>query len=65
MKCLVTGGAGFVGSNLVDELIKQGHDVVIVDNLSTGNKNNIILLLATPFSTCYGIFRKQKNILRE
>lgn len=40
-KCLVTGGAGFIGSNLVDELIKQGHDVLIIDNLSTGNKENL------------------------
>ena len=41
MKCLVTGGAGFIGSNLALELEKQGHDVVIVDNFLTGNKNNL------------------------
>ena len=41
MKYLVTGGAGFVGSNLVDRLIGEGHEVVIVDNLSTGKKENI------------------------
>lgn len=40
-KCLVTGGAGFIGSNLVDELIKRGDEVVIIDNLSTGRKENI------------------------
>lgn len=40
-KCLVTGGAGFIGSNLADELIKQNHEVVIIDNLSTGKKENI------------------------
>jgi len=40
-KCLVTGGAGFIGSNLVDELINQGHEVVIIDNLTTGKKENI------------------------
>jgi len=40
-KCLVTGGAGFVGSNLVDELIGQGHQVVVIDNLSTGKKEYI------------------------
>ena len=41
MKCLVTGGAGFIGSNLVDKLIENGHDVIILDNLSTGNIKNI------------------------
>ena len=40
-KYLVTGGAGFIGSNLVDKLIEQGHDVNILDNLSTGKKENI------------------------
>jgi UDP-glucose 4-epimerase len=38
---LVTGGAGFVGSNLVDELVKQDHRVVIWDNLSTGKMSNV------------------------
>jgi len=41
MKCLVTGGAGFIGSNLVDELVRQGHEVTVLDNLSTGLKENI------------------------
>lgn len=41
MKYLVTGGAGFIGSNLVDELIKLGHQVLIIDNLSTGKKKFI------------------------
>jgi UDP-glucose 4-epimerase len=41
MKHVVTGGAGFIGSNLVDELIGQGHEVVVIDNLSTGAKENI------------------------
>jgi len=41
MKCLVTGGAGFIGSNLVDELIKRGDEVVVIDNLLTGKKENI------------------------
>ncbi|MBF25211.1 MAG: NAD-dependent dehydratase [Flavobacteriales bacterium] len=40
-KVLVTGGAGFIGSNLVDVLIKKGVDVVIIDNLSTGKLKNI------------------------
>ena len=41
MKCIVTGGAGFIGSNLVDKLISDGHDVIIIDNLSTGKEENI------------------------
>lgn len=41
MKCLVTGGAGFIGSNLALELEKQGHEVTIIDNLLTGNRNNL------------------------
>jgi UDP-glucose 4-epimerase len=41
LKILVTGGAGFIGSNLVDALISLGHDVVVVDNLSSGLKKNL------------------------
>ena len=41
MKYIVVGGAGFIGSNLVDLLIEEGHDVVVVDNLATGKKENI------------------------
>ena len=41
MKILVTGGAGFIGSHIVDQYIKEGHEVVIVDNLLTGKKENL------------------------
>lgn len=41
MRILVTGGAGFIGSHLVDKLVELGHKVVILDNLSTGKKENI------------------------
>ena len=41
MKVLVTGGAGFIGSHIVDALIEQGHQVVVVDNLATGFSENI------------------------
>ena len=40
-KAVVTGGAGFIGSHLVDELTKQGVEVIVLDNLSTGKKENI------------------------
>lgn len=41
MNILITGGAGFIGSNLADKLLEQGHDVFIVDDLSTGRQENI------------------------
>ena len=41
MKVLVTGGAGFIGSHIVNALIEQGHQVVVVDNLATGFLENI------------------------
>ena len=40
-KIIVTGGAGFIGSNLVDALIEKGHEVLVIDNLSTGRKENL------------------------
>ncbi|MBI3610602.1 MAG: NAD-dependent epimerase/dehydratase family protein [Nitrospirae bacterium] len=41
MKVIVTGGAGFIGSHIVDRLVQEGHDVAVVDNLSTGKKKNL------------------------
>ncbi len=41
MKVLVTGGAGFIGSHVVDRLVEEGHNVVVVDNLSTGKRKNV------------------------
>ena len=40
-KILVSGGAGFIGSHLTDKLIEKGHNVVVIDNLSTGKKENL------------------------
>ncbi|MDE3170121.1 MAG: SDR family oxidoreductase [Acidobacteriota bacterium] len=67
MRYLVTGGAGFIGSNLVDELVRRGHSVVVLDDLSTGNERNLdvvrdkidfrigtIIDLATVQSACKG-----------
>jgi nucleoside-diphosphate-sugar epimerase len=45
MRTVITGGAGFLGSHLCDKLIEQGHDVICIDNLCTGSKNNIRHLL--------------------
>ena len=41
MKILVTGGAGFIASHVVDRFIEEGHEVVVVDNLSTGQRRNV------------------------
>jgi nucleoside-diphosphate-sugar epimerase len=41
MRYLVTGGAGFIGSNMVDELVRRGHEVAVLDNLSAGNEANL------------------------
>ena len=41
MKVLVTGGAGFIGSNLVDKLVNLSHEVVVLDNCSTGRLSNL------------------------
>jgi UDP-N-acetylglucosamine/UDP-N-acetyl-alpha-D-glucosaminouronate 4-epimerase len=67
MRYLVTGGAGFIGSNLVDELVRRGHSVVVLDDLSTGKESNLdsvrkkidlrigtIVDLATVQSACKG-----------
>ncbi len=45
MRCLVTGGAGFLGSHLCDRLLSQGHEVVALDNLFTGSRKNIAHLM--------------------
>ncbi len=47
-KILITGGAGFIGSHLCDNLLKKGHKVICVDNLHTGSKNNISKLIECP-----------------
>ena len=41
MRALVTGGAGFIGSNLVDALVARGDDVVVLDDLSSGKRSNV------------------------
>lgn len=49
MRILVTGGAGFIGSHLIDRLMEQGHEVVCLDNFYTGHKRNVLKWLGTPY----------------
>lgn len=48
MKLLITGGAGFIGSHLAENLLAQGHEVFVIDDLSTGSIENIIALKGNP-----------------
>ncbi len=48
MRALITGGAGFIGSHLAEALLNAGHDVDVIDNLSTGSIRNIGHLKANP-----------------
>lgn len=59
MKILVTGGAGFIGSNVVDAFVDAGHEVVIVDNLSSGNRANV-----NPAARLYEVDIRSDDVLR-
>ena len=48
-KILVTGGSGFVGSHLCERLLKEGNEVICLDNFFTGEKRNVVHLLDNPF----------------
>ena len=43
MRVLITGGAGFIGSHLADQLLNRGDEVLVVDNYSTGRRDNLTL----------------------
>lgn len=47
-RILVTGGAGFVGSHLVDRLMIMGHEVIVIDNFFTGTKKNVLHWIGHP-----------------
>ncbi len=49
MRILVTGGAGFLGSHLIDRLMEQGHEVICLDNYFTGSKRNIFKWIGHPY----------------
>ncbi|EKD43992.1 MAG: NAD-dependent epimerase/dehydratase [uncultured bacterium] len=63
MKYLVTGGAGFIGTNLVVELLKQGHEVVAYDNYSSGKMENRIQSGATYIEGDIRDYEKLKNAM--
>jgi UDP-glucuronate decarboxylase len=48
MRILVTGGAGFIGSHLIDRLMKSGHEVICLDNFFTGRKHNVLAWMSSP-----------------
>jgi len=49
LRILVTGGAGFIGSHLIDRLMEQGHEVICLDNFYTGTRRNIVKWLGNPY----------------
>ena len=64
-KILVTGGAGFIGSNLCEELLRLGNEVVCFDNFATGKRENIIEFLENPnFTFIKGDIRKLEDCLK-
>lgn len=57
MKILVTGGAGFIGSNVVDGYIEEGHEVIVVDDLSSGKRSNV-----NPRATFYEVDIRSREL---
>src|SRR6266478_1870432 len=55
MKIIITGGAGFIGSHLVDTLVADHHEVVVIDNLATGRLANLEAARATNFVTFHEV----------
>ena len=49
MRILVTGGAGFIGSHLIDRLMTEGHEVICLDNFYTGRKSNVLKWIGNPY----------------
>ena len=53
MRILVAGGAGFIGSNLIETLLQKGYQIACVDNMSLGNTDNLAASMEHPFFTLY------------
>ena len=63
-KFLVTGGAGFIGSHIVERLVRDEHDVVVLDDFSTGRRANIAHLEGKRLRVVEGDVRKPKDVLK-
>jgi UDP-glucose 4-epimerase len=65
MTSLITGGAGFIGSHLLEALVARGERVIVLDDLSTGSVNNICHLRSNPAVQCYFESMMDRNLLCE
>lgn len=65
MKILITGGAGFIGSHLVEYIVRKGHSVIVIDDLSAGSKENLLSLEGDKSLEVYYDTIENENLLEE